>query len=51
MKIAALREHVSQIADMDAMAERIREWGAKNAQSVGLPEGRFAETYKVVATK
>jgi hypothetical protein len=50
-KIAGLREHVSQIADMDAMAERIREWGAINAKSVGLPEGRFAETFKVVATK
>ena len=51
MKIAALREHVSQIADMDAMAERIREWGSINAKLVGLPEGRHAETYKVVATK
>jgi len=50
-KILALREHVSQIADMDAMGERIREWGATNAVAVGLPEGRFAETYKVVATK
>jgi len=50
-KILALREHISQIADMDAMAERIREWGATNAAAVGLPEGRFAETYKVVATK
>ena len=50
-KINALREHVSQISDMDAMAERIREWGARNAEAVGLPEGRFAETYKVVSTK
>jgi len=50
-KIQALREHVSQIEDMDAMGDRVREWGANNAKSLGLPEGRFAETYKVVATK
>ena len=50
-KILALREHVSQIADMDAMGERVREWGATNAKNVGLPDGHFAETYKVVTTK
>ncbi len=50
-KIKALREHKSQIEDMDAMGERVREWGARNAELLGLAEGRFAETFKIVATK
>lgn len=43
-KIAALRRHVSQIADMEAMEERVRMRAAEVAQGHEL---RYAECFKV----
>ena len=42
-KIAALREHKSQIADMDGMAQRVRERSAAVAEG---HEMRYAEAFK-----
>jgi LmbE family N-acetylglucosaminyl deacetylase len=47
-KIAALRAHVSQTAHMTSLQERVRDWGALQAQAAGLPEGRLAEGYLVL---
>jgi len=44
-KIAALRKHVSQIADMDITEERMRARAAEVAQG---HEMRFAECFKVL---
>ncbi|HYJ74831.1 MAG TPA: PIG-L deacetylase family protein [Kineosporiaceae bacterium] len=49
-KIAALRAHKSQTAHMDDLDDRIRAWGLANAVAGGLPEGRLAEAYRVLAT-
>ncbi|MDQ1402397.1 MAG: hypothetical protein QOG03_713 [Actinomycetota bacterium] len=49
-KIAALRCHVSQLTDPDAIDERMRMWGGANAAAGGLPEGRLAESYQVIST-
>lgn len=48
-KVAALREHVSQTAHMDDLAERIGGWLRASAQAGGLPEGRLAEAFQVVS--
>lgn len=49
-KIAALRSHRSQVGDGEAMAGRIREWGAATAAGAGLPEGSTAELFQLVRT-
>jgi LmbE family N-acetylglucosaminyl deacetylase len=50
-KIAALRCHRSQLADPDKLEELIRSWTAATAASLGLPEGRLAESFQVVDTR
>ncbi len=50
-KMAALHSHVSQTAHNPNLENMVREWGARNAASVGLPEGRLAEIFRVVVTK
>jgi LmbE family N-acetylglucosaminyl deacetylase len=49
-KIEALLCHASQISDPDALAERIRGWGAAVAQAAGWPDGRAAEGFLFVDT-
>lgn len=49
-KVAALLCHESQMTDPDGIGERIRAWGGANASAAGLPEGRLAESFVVVAT-
>jgi LmbE family N-acetylglucosaminyl deacetylase len=44
-KVAALRCHVSQIADPDALEDRLRGWLGQAAVAGGLPEGRLAEVF------
>lgn len=48
-KLAALRAHESQTSHMD-LDTRIKEWGAMIAADAGLPAGRYAEGFMVVAT-
>jgi LmbE family N-acetylglucosaminyl deacetylase len=49
-KVEALRAHVSQTAHMDDLESRLREWGQLSAETGGLPAGRLAERFFVVAT-
>jgi LmbE family N-acetylglucosaminyl deacetylase len=49
-KIAALREHVSQTAQLD-LDRLMRDWGARLAAAAGWPEGRLAEGYLVLDTR
>jgi LmbE family N-acetylglucosaminyl deacetylase len=49
-KIAALRAHESQIADMDALEERLRTRLTRTAADGGLPEGHLAEAFQVLDT-
>jgi LmbE family N-acetylglucosaminyl deacetylase len=49
-KLAALRAHVSQTAHMADLESRLREWYGANAVAAGLPAGRLAERFFVVAT-
>lgn len=49
-KLAALRAHVSQTGHMEGFEERMRGWFGLNAVAAGLPEGRLAERFRVVAT-
>jgi LmbE family N-acetylglucosaminyl deacetylase len=49
-KIAALRAHKSQTAHVDDLEDRIRGWGLANAVAGGLPDGRLAEAFRVLAT-
>jgi LmbE family N-acetylglucosaminyl deacetylase len=49
-KIAALRSHVSQISDPEALGERLRGWLGAAAVQAGLPEGRLAESFQVLQT-
>jgi LmbE family N-acetylglucosaminyl deacetylase len=35
-KIAALREHASQISDPDNLEKEIREWAASQGESIGV---------------
>jgi len=49
-KVKALLCHASQISNPDAMDQLLRQWGAANAASVGLPEGAFAEVFQRIET-
>jgi LmbE family N-acetylglucosaminyl deacetylase len=49
-KVAALRCHVSQLPDPDALEERVRMWTATIAEEGGLPPGRAAESFQIVET-
>ncbi|MCW2670707.1 MAG: LmbE family protein [Frankiales bacterium] len=48
-KVAALRRHVSQTAHMEDLEGMLRGWLGANAVTGGLPEGRLAESFRVVA--
>jgi LmbE family N-acetylglucosaminyl deacetylase len=50
VKLAALRAHESQTGHMEGFEERIRGWFGANAAAAGLPEGRLAEGFWVLAT-
>ena len=47
-KVKALRSHRSQTAHIEDLEDRLREWATGNAAAAGLPEGRLAESYRVV---
>lgn len=50
LKIDALLQHASQIAEPDGFADRIRGWGHAQAEAGGLPDDRVAEGFMVVST-
>lgn len=49
-KLAALRCHDSQVGHRADLESMLREWAMTNASTWGLPEGRLAEGFRVVAT-
>jgi LmbE family N-acetylglucosaminyl deacetylase len=49
-KIEALKCHKSQVGDGERLEPMLREWGAMIAKSAGLPKGRLAEAFRVIAT-
>jgi hypothetical protein len=49
-KMAALRAHESQISHLEDLAERLRGRLAEAARQAGLPDGRLAESFQVLAT-
>ena len=50
-KFAALQAHVSQTAHMDDLEGMLRGWLGRNAVAAGLPEGRLAESFRVIDTR
>ncbi len=48
LKMQALAAHASQTSHMEGFEERIREWGTRSGEAVGLTNGRMAETFKIV---
>ena len=51
LKMQALAAHASQTSHVEGFEERIREWGTGNGSSVGLTDGRLAETFKIVSLR
>ncbi len=49
-KMAALRAHESQTSHMEDLSERLRGRLAEAARQAGLPDGRLAESFQVLAT-
>ena len=49
-KMAALRAHQCQTGPRDDLDDMIRVWLTFNAGLAGLPEGRLAESFKIVPT-
>ena len=49
-KMAALHAHVSQTAHNADLEKMVREWGERNANAAGLPEGQIAEAFRIVNT-
>ena len=49
LKMKALAAHASQTSHVENFEERIRDWGTKNGEAVGLTNGRLAETFKIVS--
>jgi LmbE family N-acetylglucosaminyl deacetylase len=49
-KIEALRCHKSQVGDGERLEPMLREWSGMIAKNAGLPKGRLAEAYRVLAT-
>jgi LmbE family N-acetylglucosaminyl deacetylase len=50
-KKAALRAHVSQTGHLEDLDGTLRDWLARNARAAGMPAGRLAEAFRVVATE
>lgn len=47
-KVAALRQHRSQVGEGEHIEGLLREWSTAMARDAGLPEGALAEAYRVV---
>jgi LmbE family N-acetylglucosaminyl deacetylase len=49
-KVAALREHVSQMPGVEDLEGMLRGWLGANAAAAGLPDGRLAESFRSIVT-
>lgn len=47
-KLAALRQHVSQVVNIPDLEGMLRGWMGMTAQAGGLPEGSLAESFQVM---
>ncbi|MGH3813245.1 MAG: PIG-L deacetylase family protein [Pseudonocardiaceae bacterium] len=50
-KVAAVESHVSQVGHRGSMTASLRERIATNTATAGLPDGRLAEAFQVVANR
>ena len=50
LKVAALREHKSQTEHMTDLPTMLADWGRRNAEEAGLPEGAIVEAFRVIDT-
>ncbi|MEO7070207.1 MAG: PIG-L deacetylase family protein [Nostocoides sp.] len=48
-KVAALRAHASQTGHRDNLEQMLRHWGELTANAFGLPDGRLAEAFAIIA--
>ena len=46
-KVAALRRHASQTGHRDDLETFLRAWATSTASTMGLPDGRLAEAFRV----
>lgn len=49
-KMRAIQAHVSQLPAPEEIESRVRQWLEMAAEQGGLPSGRLAEAFQVVAT-
>jgi hypothetical protein len=49
-KVAALREHASQLVEIDDLEGMLRTWLTMTASKGGLPDGRLAEAFRIMPT-
>lgn len=50
-KIAALRSHESQVGHRENLDEMMRDWGRRQGEQGGLPQGRLAESFRALDTR
>ncbi len=49
-KVAALREHASQVGDGSGLEDRLKSWAISNAEAAGMKKNRLAETFRRIDT-
>ncbi|HTZ08062.1 MAG TPA: hypothetical protein VMB72_03255, partial [Acidimicrobiales bacterium] len=47
-KIAALRQHRSQVGEGEGLEDRLRQWAGASGRQAGMGEGGLAELFQVV---
>ena len=50
LKMKTLHAHASQTAHNKELENLVKEWGMRNAEAAGFPEGRIAEAFRIVNT-
>jgi len=50
LKMKTLHAHASQTAHNEELENLVKEWGMRNAEAAGFPEGRIAEAFRIVNT-
>ena len=50
-KVAALREHASQIGDGEGLEDRLKTWAESNAEAAGMKKNRLAESFRRMETR
>jgi LmbE family N-acetylglucosaminyl deacetylase len=50
LKMKTLHAHASQTSHNPELENLVKEWGTRNAEAAGFPEGRIAEAFRIVNT-